>query len=117
MSRKLYEAKQQSKPVKLSSRLDVPFIISFKYPLKNGYTFAEMRPEDNKAFQSFLNKVSNMTFNQVDTAHRKKSDVHDLYNGQQVIHYGVSGTFRIHGVIENSRFKVIRLDPRHKFHS
>ena len=28
MSRKLYEAKQQSKPVKLSSRLDVPFIIS-----------------------------------------------------------------------------------------
>ena len=37
-------------------------------------------------------------------------------NGQQVHHYEVSQKFRIHGILEEGRFKVIRLDPNHKVH-
>lgn len=32
-------------------------------------------------------------------------------------HNAVSDTFRIHVIIEEGRYKVIRLDPNHKVHS
>lgn len=38
------------------------------------------------------------------------------HNGQQIHHYGFGDKFRIHGIIEEGRFKVIRLDPNHKVH-
>ena len=34
----------------------------------------------------------------------------------QVYHYEVAEAFRIHVVIEAGYYKIIRLDPRHKFH-
>ena len=95
---------------------DVPFELCFKYPLENGYTFKEMTPENNKQFQKFLNKVSKMTVTEVDKALLRKPDISDTFMGRQVYHYKVDSTFRIHVVIEEGSFKVIRLDPKHKFH-
>ncbi len=95
---------------------DVPFELCFKYPLENGYTFKELTLENVKQFQTFLNKVSQMTVTQVDRLYARKPDTNDIYNEMQVYHYEVTGSFRIHVVIEAGYYKVIRLDPRHTFH-
>lgn len=100
----------------LSSKTDVPFILSFKYPLEKGYTFASLNTSDIKDFQRFLDKVSHMTADQVDKLFLRKSDKTDVYNDCQVIHYEVTQKFRIHGIIENARFKILRLDPNHRYH-
>lgn len=95
---------------------DVPFELCFKYPLENGYTFKELSPENVKQFQAFLNKISHMTVTQVDKSFARKPDTNDLYCGKQVYHYEVTEIFRIHVVLEEGYYKIIRLDPRHKVH-
>ena len=106
-----------SKGRDLTDRTRVPFVVSFKYKLLNGYKFSDMQQKDLKAFQRFLDKVSDMTFNDVDRMYRRKSDNQDEYDGKDVIHYDCGGSFRIHGIVEDSRFKVLRIDPNHKFHN
>lgn len=101
---------------RLTKSTTSPFIISFKYKLKNGYTFKDLNVNDNKIFQQFLDKVSNMTIDQVDKLYRRDPDKQDILYGNQVQHYEVDITFRIHGIYENGRFKVLRLDPAHKKH-
>lgn len=103
-------------PERLTNRTDAPFILSFKYPLAKGYTFSDMSLDDVKAFQRFLDKVSQMTVQQVDKLFRRQTDCSDFYEENQVQHYEVSKKFRIHVILENGRYKVIRLDPNHKFH-
>lgn len=107
-----------SEPVgrSLTKRTEAPFIISFKYKLESDYGFKELQSRHLKQFQNFLDMVSGMTFQQVDKKFRRPSDKTDVYNEKDVIHYQVKDSFRIHGVIEEGRFKVIRLDPSHKFH-
>lgn len=95
---------------------EVPFELCFKYPLENGYTFKELTKDNLKQLQSFLNKVSQMTVSQVDKSFLRKTDTDDKYRGMQVYHYEVSGSFRIHVVIEAGYYKIIRLDPKHKVH-
>lgn len=102
---------------KLTQNRDVPFELCFKYPLENGYTFKELTKENNREFQSFLNKVSRMTVTQVDKAYARKPDKNDVYNGMQVYHYEVTKSFRIHVVMEAGYYKIIRLDPQHKVHN
>lgn len=101
---------------KLTNQRDVPFELCFKYPLENGYTFKELTKENIKDFQAFLNKVSRMTVQQVELLYARKPDKNDTYRGMQVYHYEVSGAFRIHVVIEEGYYKIIRLDPCHKVH-
>ena len=100
----------------LSRKTDVPFILAFKYPLQKGYTFSSLSNTNVIEFQRFLDKISKMTFDQVDKSFRRPTDKNDTFNDSQVIHHEVSKSFRIHGVIENARFKVLRLDPNHKYH-
>ncbi|EFE93071.1 hypothetical protein HMPREF1986_01829 [Oribacterium sp. oral taxon 078 str. F0263] len=95
---------------------EVPFELCFKYPLENGYSFKNLKPENIKQFQAFLDKVSHMTVTQVDKAFSRKPDSNDTYRGMQIYHYGVTDTFRIHVVIEAGYYKIIRLDPRHQVH-
>ena len=57
-----------------------------------------------------------MNFDEVDKAFLRPADKEDTFNGSQVIHYKVTDSFRIHGIIENMRFKVLRLDPNHRVH-
>ena len=101
---------------KLTNVRDVPFEICFKYPLEKGFTFQELSKQNIKEFQSFLNKVSRMTVNQVDTQFARKPDKNDSYQGMQVYHYEVTRKFRIHVVNEAGYYKVIRLDPNHEVH-
>ena len=108
--------KTAAKPPVLSRQTDVPFIVSFQYPLDRKYNFTALSKDDITAFQRFLDKVAKMTFNQVEKEFRRPSDKGDTFNGSQVIHYKVTKTFRIHGIIDNMRFKVLRLDPNHKVH-
>ena len=103
-------------PERLTNRTDAPFILSFKYPLAKGYTFSDMSLDDVKAFQRFLDKISQMTVQQVDILFRRQTDCSDFYQGNQVQHYEVTKKFRIHVILENGRYKVIRLDPNHEFH-
>ena len=95
---------------------EVPFELCFKYPLEKGYSFKEMTIEHNTQLQIFLNKVSHMTVTQVDQAFSRKPDTNDIYNGMQVLHYSVTNKFRIHVVNEDGYYKIIRLDPLHRFH-
>nr|DAP75494.1 MAG TPA: hypothetical protein [Caudoviricetes sp.] len=101
----------------LSSRTSAPFSITFRHKLLNGYRFSDLKRENYKELQSFLDKVCGVPFDIVDKLYRRKSDGNDLYDGDQIIHYEVTGKFRIHGIIENAQFIVLRLDPEHKFHS
>ncbi len=101
---------------KLSNRISSPFILSFKYRLENGYAFSDLNTQHLKEFQSFLNLASKMTFEQGERRYRRKPDTTDSFDGAQVIHYGISQSFRIHGIVENGQFMVLRLDPSHRFH-
>lgn len=100
----------------LTEKRDVPFVLCFKYPLEKSYTFKELEKQNNKELQSFLDKVSRMTVQQVDEAFGRKPDKNDTYNNMQVFHYEVTDKFRIHVINEAGRYKVIRLDPNHKVH-
>lgn len=106
----------KQKATTLTSKNTTPFIISFKYPLKKGYTFLELEKKHMKELQKFLDKISNMTYQQVDESFGRVPDKQDIYNGTKVYHYKVSKGFRIHGILEGGRFKVIRLDPNHDLH-
>lgn len=101
----------------LTNQRDVPFELGIKYPLEKGDTFKEMCMRDIKDFQGFLDKVSNMTVQQVDKLYARKPDGNDCYRGMQVYHYGVTDAFRIHVVLEAGYYKIIRLDPNHKVHN
>ncbi len=103
-------------PQILTTRRESPFVLCFKYPLEKGYTFKELQKANNKSFQNFLNKVANMTVQQVDMNYARKPDKEDTYKGLQVYHYEVTDTFRIHVVNEEGKYVVIRLDPNHKVH-
>lgn len=101
---------------KLTNHLSSPFVLCFKYKLENGYSFEDLRQNDLKPLQSFLDHVADMTFQDVEKTYKRQSDRNDVYQGEQVIHLGIAKGFRIHGVLEEGRFVVLRLDPRHEFH-
>lgn len=100
----------------LSKHVVVPFSITFRHKLQSGYRFTDLKPEHLKEWQRFLDKVSGQSFNEVDRLYRRKTDTTDVYNGEQIIHYQVSGIFRIHGIVQAGHFLVIRMDPEHKVH-
>lgn len=100
-----------------SQYLEVPFELCFKYPLKKGYTLELLSKKNLKEFQSFLDKVSQMSVDQVDKMYARKPDSQDMYLGMHVYHYEVTKAFRIHVINEGGQYKIIRLDPNHKFHS
>lgn len=100
----------------LTNKTTAPFIISFKYKLEKGYTFKELEVRNLKDFQAFLDRISQMTFQEVDTQYKRPSDKKDKFKGNDIVHYGYANGSRIHGVIEGGRFKVLRIDPCHKFH-
>lgn len=97
------------------NKLDLPFVLAFKYKLINGYELSELRERDIKAFQGFLDKVSQMTFSQVDANYKRDPYKNDIFQGEQVAHYKVTDTFRIHGIMEGDKFVVIRIDPKHDY--
>ena len=101
---------------RLTNKRDVPFELCFKYPLQSGYAFKELSLANNKELQGFLDKVSHMTVQQVDSLFARKPDKTDTYNGEQVYHYEVTDSFRIHVIIEEGYYKIIRLDPHHRVH-
>ena len=102
---------------RLTEHRDVPFKLCFHYPLEKKYTMDKMSMMDIKAFQNFLDKISKMTVQQVDTAFSRKPDKNDTYNDLQIRHYEVTDKFRIHVVLEEGLYKILRLDPNHKVHS
>ncbi len=102
---------------KLTDSNDTRFIISFRYKLKKAYTFTDLQWKNVKEFQRFLDKVSNMTLDQVEKLYHRDDDPNDLFNGEQITHYKVTDSFRIHGVFENGLFVVLRLDLNHRVHS
>ena len=104
------------KTAKLNSHLSSPFSICFKHKLMNGYTFEGLSARDMKIWQGFLDLASQMTFEQAERRYRRISDDTDTFDGEQIIHYAIGEAFRIHGVIENGQFVVLRMDPTHKFH-
>ena len=107
----------QIKGKKLTTKTEVPFILSFRYPLERGYTFKELTSRNNKEFQAFLDKISKLSVQQVDEQYARPPDKNDSYNDRQVYHYEVAKSFRIHVVNEDGQYHIIRLDPNHRFHS
>lgn len=116
--KKLIETKQKKQPKQLVEprKLDRPFVVSFKYKLEKNFKLGDLQRSNLQELQKFLDKVSDMTFQQVDRLYKRESDKGDEFNGQQMHHYKVTDSFRIHGILEEGRFKVIRLDPNHRVH-
>ena len=108
--------KKKSNILVSKQKLDRRFVVAFKYRLQNGYGLDELQKDNLKELQRFLDKISKMNVSDVDKQFKRKNDKNDSFEGQQVHHYEVSKKFRIHGIIEEGRFKVIRLDPNHKVH-
>lgn len=101
-----------------SSRLERPFRFAFHFPLQDGYRFADLQIRDLKNLQNFFDIASGLTINQMDSTYRRDADKADVYNNQQVQHYGTKNGFRIHGIYnEDGYFVVIRIDPNHKKHN
>ena len=93
-----------------------PFVICFHHKLDSKFTFKTLQQDKLKKFQKFLDTVADRTFLDVDSQYLRPNDKRDKYDGEQMIHYEVNDGFRIHGIIENGEFCVIRIDPNHKFH-
>lgn len=109
-------------PSKLTDEVDKsPFILCFSHPLDKNYKISELGQRELKAFQKFLDTTSRMTYNQVEKLYKRKNDITDkiILKGTkfQVVHFGVTDKFRLHGVIADGMFHVIRFDPNHKKHS
>lgn len=104
-------------PQKLTSNNNSPFLLGLKYKLETGYTFKEMQVSDNKKLQKFLDLVSQLSVYQVDNSYARKPDLEDIYEGKNVRHYEVSKGFRIHVILENGIYFIIRLDPNHSVHN
>jgi len=107
---------QKRMPAVLTNRRDVRFELSFKYPLIREYNFNNLERRNINDFQRFLDKVAKMTVQQVDKAFLRSPDKNDCYDDRPVLHYEVTDTFRIHVVLEEGRYVVVRLDPNHKVH-
>lgn len=105
-----------TKPKMLTTNLNTPFVLGFKYQLESGFSFKNMSLRDIKDFQNFLDKICKMTVQQVDTAYARKPDSNDVFHEKKVRHYYVADAFRIHVVLDEGVFMVIRLDPNHSFH-
>ena len=103
-------------PQKLTSNINAPFILGFKYKLESGFTFKELSLDNLKEFQRFLNKIAEQTVTNVDKIYARIPDKNDLFKGKNIRHYLVTGVFRIHVILENGIYQVIRLDPKHKVH-
>lgn len=117
MSRKLTKNTENTeKAHPLTRKTDTPFSLVFKYKLEDAYRLTDLEKCDVKALQCFMDIISQLTYQQVDISYKRTNDKNDTYMGQPVIHYGHGDEFRIHGVIEDSRFVVIRIDPNHRFH-
>lgn len=114
---KLANISSEPSSQKLTRLIYSPFIVSFKYPLEKGFTFCDMEKTDMDVFQAFLDRVCGRTFQDVDSQYKRTTDHNDSFHDQDVIHYGLSNGFRLHGIIENGRFKVIRIDPNHRVHN
>lgn len=112
---KLTQATKEQ-PTSLTSHLTSPFTLCFRYKLYNNYTFSKMKGHQLKEWQHFLDQVSQMTFEDVEKRYRRISDTTDTFKDEQVIHYGISEAFRVHGIIEGGQFVVLRLDPKHSVH-
>ena len=106
-----------SNPTKISKNIYSYFSICFRYKLPKDFNFEQLSKKNIKEWQSFLDKSSKMTFEQVEKIYKRPSDKNDTFRGEQVIHYGFGEGFRIHGIIEEGQFVVLRLDPNHKFHN
>jgi hypothetical protein len=117
MDKLVEEAAQKKSPVVLTKHRDIRFELSFKYALQKGYTFENLEKRKLNDFQRFLDKVSKMTVQQVDLAFARKPDKNDTFNDEQVLHYAVTDSFRLHALLEEGRYVVLRLDPNHKVHS
>lgn len=104
------------KPQPLTTNLNTPFVLGFKYQLESGYSFKDMSLRDVKNFQNFLDKVCKLTVQQVDMAYARKPDSNDIFHEKKVRHYEVTDSFRIHTILDEGVFMVIRLDPNHTFH-
>ncbi len=116
--RTLTKIEGKSSPNRLVSKqnLDKRFVVAFKYKLEKGYRLDDLEKRNLRELQKFLDTISNMTVQEVDQKYKRQSDKTDLFQGQPVHHYKVNEKFRVHGIIEGGRFKIIRLDPNHKFH-
>jgi len=110
------ETSPKNMPIVLTNHRDVQFELSLKYPLENGYTFRTLGQRNIKEFQGFLDKVTKMTVQQVDKVFARPTDKNDFYNKKQVLHYEVNKSFRVHTILEDGRYVIIRIDPNHKKH-
>lgn len=100
----------------LTKKTEIPFVVSFRRKLIDGYRLSDLEKKDVRQLQKFLDIASELSVQQMDEAYSRPTDSNDKFNGQQVQHYGVGDCFRIHGVFENQRFEVIRIDPNHRKH-
>lgn len=110
------QAGEKTKSRLLTNKRDVPFVLGFSYPLEKKFTLTELERRNNKELQGFLDKVSQMSVQQVDESFARPPDKNDTYRGMQVYHYEVTRSFRIHVVSEDGIYKIIRFDPNHKVH-
>jgi len=117
MSKLTKDTSPKQVPILLTNRNDVPFELCFKYSLAKGFTFSDLEKRNLGDFQRFLDKVAKMSVQQVDKAFARPPDKNDSYHDKQVLHYSITDSFRIHTVLEEGRYVVIRLDPNHKVHN
>jgi len=116
MSKLAEDTSPKQIPILLTDKRDVQFELSFKYPLKKGFTFKNLEKKNLIELQRFLDKIARMTVQQVDKAFARQPDKNDTFNNKQVLHYEVAKSFRIHAVFEDGRYVVIRIDPNHRVH-
>lgn len=105
----------------LTTANSLPFTVCLRNKLEKGYDFNCLEKRHLKDLQRFLDKVSGLSITDAeklylrpntDKGDTKRMDDQEL----QVVHFGVTDKFRLHGYYEGDLFIVCRLDPEHKYH-
>lgn len=116
MNGKPGEINHENKGRLLTNKRDTPFVLCFKYSLEKGYKLGDLEMRDVQDLHRFLEKIANMTVQQADSSFARKPDRNDTYKDSQVYHYAITDSFRVHVILEEGRYIIIRLDPKHAVH-
>lgn len=107
--------------IKLTKNKKPKLVVSFGLKLENNFNFKNLNKEDLKIFQQFLDDSTELSYDEMENRYSRKNDSDDTYkinNSKfQIYHYGKDrSTFRLHGILADGLFHVIRIDSKHKVH-
>lgn len=117
MANKLTSITKQKNTETLTSNTVRNFSVLFSDEIEKIFDLSKLEKSDSHKLIKFIHLATSLSWDQVDKKYLRKNDKTDVKEGHDIIHYGLTDKFRLHGYIDKGSFIIIRVDPNHKVHS